>query len=126
MTQTQRIDTGLDVYDMAYAYAMRHGGCTFNTITGAMPTEGYAVALSGFEHVIPLDQFRSVDLLYYDLDHGHPEWLGVWLMENDDEQLVYLDFVVIVEDREEAIALGRDNEQKAIYWIDGDEEIFIQ
>lgn len=126
MTQTIAIDHELDTFDIAYAYTMRKGGCTFNPSgRGSMPVSGYAVALSGFEHVIPLDRFRSADLFYYDLHQKHPDWIGVWLMENDDEQLVYLDVVEIVEDREDAIALGREHSQKAIYWIDGEEEIFL-
>lgn len=94
-------------------------GCTLRLDDGLPPTVGYAVGREGWELRLGrecvskaligpwLDRVQSAKSLHPDADWA----VGVW----DDKGFVYLDVVNVVLDRAEAIELGKDRSQLAIY-----------
>lgn len=97
----------------------RRSGEALHLSDGLPPTVGYAVGREGWEvrlgretvsaaMIRPwLDRVRTAKTLHPDVDWA----VGVWY----DKGFVYLDVVNVVMDRTEAIELGKDRRQLAIY-----------
>lgn len=102
-------------------------GFTILPITGEPATSGFAVAIKGNEKRIPGDEitpdliaaFRRESWdLFSDIEGAH--WGGWYDTKND----VYVfDVSVVLDDAEEAVKLGRENDQDAIFDLTNFEEI---
>lgn len=114
----------------ARLYHARLTGETLHLSDGLPPTVGFAVGREGWEMRLGqecvskalirswLDRVQSDNariVADYDLDWA----VGVWY----DKGFVYLDVVNVVEDRDEAIRLGRERSQLAIYDLSAGAEI---
>ena len=101
------------------------GGMTLSFLTGAEPTTGYAVAERGNNQEIPDDVFfdkaqgiaalREWVIAHAEKFDDPAAHLGIWHDEEHNE--VVLDISYVVEDRDEAIRLGEQNNQQAIWDI---------
>ncbi|NEB35900.1 hypothetical protein [Streptomyces sp. SID14515] len=89
------------------------------------PAAGHMVSLPGTERVIPLHYFCASDVALYVADHAEKvtrdgrAYFGAWV----DGDSVYLDISVNVMDAGDAVHLGFQWGQLAIYSIDADEVI---
>lgn len=96
-------------------------------MAGQTPETGYMVSLAGSEHTVPLDDFDDGTVAEYVglygplLTVGANTYLGAWVLGD----LVYLDVSAQFFDRDEAIAAGQKAGQRAIYDVDGMEDIFL-
>lgn len=107
------------------------GGLTLSFLTGDQPTSGYVVAERGNNKEIPEKTFfdkkdGATELMSWIRQHEDKldkpgAHLGIWHDKENGE--VVLDVSYVVEDRDEAIALGRDNNQQAIWDIANFDEI---
>jgi hypothetical protein len=110
----------LAVSAVAAVAAANPEGFTVNAYTGETPAEGYAVALAetqdshdaeGLARVLELIQSGTTRAAY----------VGGWL--DRETGRYYYDATVLVQDRAEALALGRANKQIAIFDLANLEEI---
>lgn len=100
---------------------LKNGGASFNLLTGEYnPKSGYMVATSGHEVVIPLKQFHNASLAGYIAEKSAillsgisntSLFLGAWV----DGDKVYLDISEKVEDRQDAVKIGIERKQLAIW-----------
>lgn len=92
-------------------------GFTTSIPSGAVPTDGYMVALSGHEVTFPVDEFTASDLIRYvadkfDVLSGPGEvYLGAWMADG----LVYLDVSECIADRGLALDVAKLRSQLAIW-----------
>lgn len=92
------------------------GGVTIHARTGSEPTSGYAVSLPGYERTVPLAEFTASHLVKYvgdswqGLSKGSAH-LGAWI----DGDTVYLDVSIVVPLQDDAIQLGREYGQLAVF-----------
>lgn len=110
----------LAVSAVAAVAAANPDGFTVNAYTGETPAEGYAVALAetqdshdaeGLARVLELIQGGTTRAAY----------VGGWLDRETGK--FYYDATIVVNDRAEALALGRANNQIAIFDLANLEEI---
>lgn len=92
---------------------------------GDVPSKGYAVAIDKQHEMAVstgLDLAKAIDI-YCDLfkdDLRQPgRMLGGWICRGQ----LYLDISEVIEDRDVALALGRERDQEAIYRLDDSTEI---
>lgn len=109
------------------------GGMTLSFLTGVEPDHGYAVASRGDNQEIPDDVFFSSQqrgiselrkwvIAHKDKFADNPSaHLGIW--HDEDHHEVVLDVSYVIEDRDEAIRLGQQNNQQAIWDIANFDEI---
>lgn len=103
---------------IAIVAATHSTGFTYNIQDNIMQSEGYAVALSATQ-----DSFGAEGLLKV-VEYAHKnniQCIGGWLDEETGK--FYFDATVIVKSEEEAIALGKANNQIAIYNLNNQKEI---
>ena len=90
------------------------GGISID-LDGREPTEGYMVSVHGSEVIVQKEEFNEDTVRNYIAlfkNHiGYGSYLGTWV----DGEEVYLDVSVNFHSLSEAIKLGRENNQKAIY-----------
>ncbi len=94
-----------------------NNGATYNLVTGEInPKSGYYVALDlngktvKYQH--PINKVVQNFVLKNSLILSNINtYLGSWI----EDGKLFLDIVVRVEDRNEAIKFGKENKQKAIY-----------
>ena len=100
-----------------------NGGATYSPSKKKYMSSGYAVATEGNEVVVPLASFNAVTVALYWLRHRRQlrgdNCLGTWV--NDGK--VYLDISEVKADRLEAIRLGYERRQLAIFDLGTFEEI---
>jgi hypothetical protein len=102
-------------------------GTYIATASGIEPapfTKGFYVSLAGLETVISrnalsAELFEQVTSAYASLALQNDGLVGVWESDGD----VYFDVSQHVEDRNDALQLGKDRNQKAIWDIGNGEEI---
>ena len=102
-------------------------GTYLPTAQGIQPAPfrtGFYVSLAGLETVIArnalsADLFGSIVSAYESLALQNDGLVGVWESDGD----VYFDVSQHIEDRNHAIQLGKDRNQKAIWDIENGEEI---
>ena len=93
------------------------GGVSYNLNTGkANPSDGYMVSILGFEEQFNVNKVSNQTIKAFMLKNmdnlwGETRYLGGWL--NNDT--VYLDVSVHLQDLERAIYTGIINNQKCIY-----------
>lgn len=113
-------------YDIMEEVAQTGGG-TWCLNDGYLPFEGYFVALGGkFGKVLPKKQATAVALANFIRQHyaslkGRGVYLGVWSDRKTNK--VWFDLVECVEGRDEAIDLGRQRGQIAVWDIARQEEV---
>jgi len=100
---------------------IENGGASFNLLTGEYnPTDGYMVATTGNEVVIPIDQFHQTSVAKYIAEKSvmliggisnSNFFLGAWV----DGDNVYLDISEKVDSRQYAEIIGNEREQLAIW-----------
>lgn len=84
---------------------------------------GYMVSLQGYEVKSRTDEeteqaiIKNMEIIK-GLDNAY---LGTWI----DEGIVYIDISVLVENKEDALELGKINNQIAIYDIQNNESIYL-
>jgi hypothetical protein len=114
-------------YDQLTRDAIDRGGFSI-TLDGQRPSDGYAVALPGYEERISLSGLSTRDVadrIYsYVVAHGRllrdpGAMLGGWISDG----CLVLDISHVVQDRDSALVLGRLNGQDAIYAIAHGEEL---
>jgi hypothetical protein len=110
-----------------YLDTINNGGSSTN-MSGNHPTTGYMVALEGSELMVKPDWFNIVTLNkfiedQYNLLYYSNYYLGTWLDTNDN--LVYLDVSVNVDNYDDAIKLAEYNFQLAIYDVVKHESVYL-
>jgi hypothetical protein len=104
------------------------GGATVSVTTGQSPDSGYAVSLPGFEYSVQSWTKRSNEALvfaYVDkyraklAQPGH--YLGSWVHDGR----LYLDITRVIPELAQAIKLGREGNQLAIYDIRNERELSL-
>lgn len=97
----------------------KHFGFSYSILTNSSPTSGFMVSIDKKnELVYKLKDFSGKDIDKYIKDHQKElslkdSYVGGWV--NKRKRKVYLDVSIHVNTREEAIALGRKNNQEAFY-----------
>jgi hypothetical protein len=100
-----------------------NGGVSMRVVDGAIPTKGYAVAFGkGFSEIVP--SANAEDVWNFVNVHSakffaERHYLGLW--ENENE--TYLDVVEVVDSVNEAVRLGRERDQIAVYDLENGVEI---
>ena len=81
-------------------------------LNGEAVTSGYCVAVAETQNCFGIEGLKKV--LQYAEEHGTA--IGGWL--NPENGQYYFDAVQVIADREEAITVGVENEQIAIFHLD--------
>lgn len=106
------------------------GGFTLHPdLTAYSPDLRYVVAVNGFTYAVELSKLRPEDFTrYFDAHQRIAKLDGLFIGGWDDEQdgLVYFDVSELVASREEALALGKERGEKAIYDSLKGEEIRVE
>lgn len=103
------------------------GGFSYNVNTGeGNPSTGYMVSLLGFEDQFYFDDFDSKDLKNYFAKYAsqlskEESFLGGYVNDN----VVFLDVSIKIDDLEQAIYTGIINEQNAIHDNASNKTIFL-
>ena len=106
---------------------LRDGGLTIKPFQNEKPSEGYMVALEGYELQVPLSEFFTGIVADYIGQHAQKLMsnpalcLGTWI----NEGIVYLDLSENVPNREKALELGRERHQLAIFNLETFEEVTV-
>lgn len=115
----------MDIMDTVIEHTNLNGGASINVTTGTTPNSGYMVSRAGSEVVIDgeltrdgLEQFTQA---YHEELDNPDTYLGVW--EDDETGLVYLDISDNLDNLDNAMALGVERDQLAIYAVDSGETI---
>ncbi len=100
-----------------------NGGATVDALTGAALTEGVAVAVKGYEYVADVETLipSLVAYLGTNADVLAGRCLGTWVHDGK----VYLDVAEVVSTREEALTLGRERGEIAVYDLAASEEVEV-
>ncbi len=117
-TQTAQERQGKTPSDSIVETHNANGGSTINLTTGKPITEGFAVAISkDYEKVIPGDKLTKEQLDAYKSEHqdvldADPRrTIGTWV----DNGKTYLDISTVLPTEKEAIEVGKQNNQLAIF-----------
>lgn len=104
-------------------HIMKNGGATFtSTLEHANLKKGYMVSLPDHEQVVSLETAHTTDLdKFTSLAKSLNGFVGTWLSKGK----VYLDISVNILDLEEALRLGKEWKQLAIYDIVNDTTIEV-
>lgn len=102
-----------------------NNGGTYNKEYKTINTsKGFMVSLQGYEKKCKTDEETEKAIkenmeIVKKLDNAY---LGAWI----DEGITYIDISVLVENKEDAMELGKVNNQLAIYDIENNESIYLQ
>ncbi len=109
-----------------YLNILNEGGSTYDTKNDMFISNGYAVSIhKEYEEVVNIDDFTTLTILkYYEKNYkvfkNDPNaYFGFWI----DGNKVYLDISNVYFDFNEAVALGKENKQLAIYDLSKNEDI---
>ena len=114
---------------MNYAKLLKsNGGFSLDKDNNA-PTSGYMVSLEGLEVIVDMFSDLSEDFINKACERYRPQaqqkseyaYFGAWV----DDNKLYLDLSMNIQDREVAIAYGHANHQKAIYDVNNDKSIYL-
>ena len=117
-------------YEVLYSLVedtLANGGLTIKPFTGEKPSGGYMVALQGYELQVPASEFFTGIVADYIGEHAqklmdNPSLcLGTWV----NEGIVYLDLSENVPNREQALQLGKERNQLAIFNLETFEEVVV-
>ena len=101
-----------------------NGGGTYNKeLKSISAKNGYMVSLQGFERKCKTEQeIEKAITENMEIIRGlDGAYLGAWI----DEGIVYIDISVLVDNKEDAMQLGKLNNQLAIYDIQNNESIYL-
>ncbi len=99
------------------ADTLKNNGATYNLNTGEInPSEGFFVGLNGMGETVGIDKPINGVIQKFVLENSNllsnrEFFVGSWI---EDDKL-FLDIVVKVDDKQAAIDIGKDNKQIAIY-----------
>jgi len=104
-----------------------NGGGSFNITTGELnPKSGYFVSLKGFEKEGTLSNTYDAAYMYalQNVEELQKEgrFMGAWLEDNK----VIFDVSIQIGSEKEAIRIGIENEQRAIYNANTGETIYLK
>lgn len=110
-----------------YHKLLKDGGFSHHLTTHETPTSGYMVGLNkehgGVAHVFPLSELTPEKLTRHRAEAqaaGNDDaYQGGWVQDGK----VYLDLSRKVDDRDQAVAMGKAHNQRAIYHLDKGEDI---
>ena len=117
-------------YEMLYSVVedtLKDGGLTIKPFTGEKPSGGYMVALQGYELQVPVAEFFTGVVADYLGEHAQKLMnnpalcLGTWV----NEGTVYLDLSENIPNREQALELGKERNQLAIFNLETFEEVTV-
>lgn len=103
---------------------IKNGGATLtSTLENADLKNGYMVSEVGAERVFGLDEVEEIEktLIEYAEKITTNQFVGAWL---DDDKL-YIDISRHYKSKKQALRVGADNKQLAIYDIANEESIYI-
>lgn len=104
---------------------IRKGGFSYN-VYGNRPDRGYMVALNGNESVIPLELIDTPEfaarLDKYISQTSEGIFFGAWL----EGENIYLDLALNIQDEQDAILIGRSNNQLAIWDVKNERAIDLR
>lgn len=102
---------------------MQNGGGTFTTaLDSAKVRRGFMVSLEKYEQVVPINKAHTTELnTMVEIATKLNAYIGTWL--NDDK--IYIDLSININNIEDAIRIGKENNQLAIYDIVNDMVINI-
>jgi hypothetical protein len=115
--------------------ARRDKGFTWRTSDGVFPEVGFAVSVKGPERQLePGQELYALDLVAFGHEHaqviaagnlvfGGGVCIGAWY--NSARNRWYLDLTIVVKTLDDALTLGRGNEQLAVFDLAGNREIAI-
>lgn len=109
-----------NIYDIARI----NGGITYNVLTGEMnPKEGYMVSIEGHEQTTPILTPNGIIGYIGEKANVFSEevYLGLWKAD-----VWYFDVSILVRDRESAIRIAKQNNQKAIYDLNNKQDIEVE
>ena len=101
----------------------KNGGTYNKELKPINAKSGYMVSLQGYEKKCRTDEeteraiIKNMEIVER-LDNAY---LGAWI----DEGITYIDISVLVENKEDAMELGKINNQLAIYNIKNNESIYL-
>ncbi len=104
---------------------LANGGFTLS-IDGDTPASGFAVAVYPQAERVIVNP-TAEDILHYIIDwtavlyNDTRAHLGGWVSDGQ----VYLDISAVIDDRDEALSLARENNQKAVWDLANSEEIAV-
>lgn len=118
--------TATDTFASEFVTAAKANGGATRTLHGNSPQSGYMVSVPGPEKVLKSLTARSVDA--FTTKHAdklsHPgAYVGVWFNSEDGQW--YLDISVNVRTRSQALKLGRQWSQLAIWDVENGSEIRV-
>lgn len=100
------------------------GGFSLN-VAGESANSGYMVSKQNFETVIPMSVLSQNLLLVlvneYRAKLGKNEFVGAWV----DNDKLYLDISENVQDKDEAVKLGKERSQLGIFDLSTFETIYL-
>ena len=100
-----------------------NGGTYNKDLKSINAKRGYMVSLQGYERKCKTDEetekaiMKNIEIIR-GLDNA---FLGAWI----DEGITYIDISVLVENKDDAMELGKINNQLAIYNIENNESIYL-
>lgn len=100
-----------------------NGGTYNKELKSINASQGFIVSLQGYEKKCKTEQeiekaiIENMEIVR-GLDNAY---LGAWI----DEGIVYIDISVLVENKEDALELGKVNNQLAIYDIENNDSIYL-
>jgi hypothetical protein len=114
---------------MNYANLLKSNGGFSLDKDNSAPTSGYMVSLEGLEVIIDNFDDISDEEINKTCERYRPQaqlrskytYFGAWI----DDNKLYLDLSVNIQDREVAIAYGHANNQKAIYDVKNGESVYL-
>lgn len=111
----------------AYAQSVEQKGISFRPNSPYNVSSGYMVSLSGWEEVMPIEQYTAERLTEY-VQRNHKllmdlptVWVGVWL--DEETQMVHLDLSNNYDNKEAAVRAGIAGNQLAIWDVLAADEI---
>ena len=117
-------------YDVLYGVVedtLANGGLTIKPFQNEKPETGYMVALEGYELQVPVSEFFTGVVADYLGEHAQKLMsnpalcLGTWV----NEGTVYLDLSENIPNREQALELGKERGQLAIFNLETFEEVTV-
>lgn len=117
-------------YEVLYSVVedtLANGGLTIKPFQNEKPETGYMVALEGYELQVPVTEFFTGVVADYIGQHAqklmaNPSLcLGTWV----NEGIVYLDLSENISSKEQALELGKERNQLAIFNLETFEEVTV-
>lgn len=101
-----------------------NGGTYNKELKSINAKQGYMVSLQGYEKKCKtIEETESAIMENMEIVKGlDGAYLGAWI----DEGIIYIDISILVENKEDALELGKVNNQLAIYDIENNESIYLQ